>query len=220
MSELRILLAEDHNLVRAGLRSLLESFDDMKVVGEASNGNEALQQIEELQPDIVLMDVAMPDLNGIEATRRAARAHSRTRVVMLSMHGAHEYVRQALLAGAAGYVLKSAESGELETAVRAVARGEHWLSPAISRIAIAAFVNDGSAPGDAAHSTGRLTARQREVLQLIAEGHSTKDIGRLLHVSVKTVESHRAQLMERLDIHDVAGLVLYAVRTGIVHPDK
>lgn len=220
MSELRIVLAEDHGLVRAGLRSLLETFPDMKVVGEASNGNEALVQIEKLQPDVVLMDVAMPDLNGIEATRRATRANKKTRVVMLSVHGAHEYVRQALLAGAAGYVLKSADSTELETAVRTVARGERWLSPAISRIAIAAFVNEVGGRTETGNPSDRLTARQREVLQLIAEGHSTKEIARLLHVSVKTVESHRAQLMERLGIHDVAGLVLYAVRTGMVHPDK
>lgn len=220
MSELRIVLAEDHTLVREGLRSLIETFADVKVVGEAANGNEAVRQIEELQPDVVLMDVAMPDLNGIEATRRASRAHKRTRVVILSMHGAHEYVREALLAGAAGYVLKSADSGELETALRAVARGERWLSPAISHIAISAFLNEAGSRPDAAGAGGRLTGRQREVLQLIAEGHSTKDIARLLSVSVKTVESHRAQLMDRLDIHDVAGLVLYAVRTGMVHPDK
>jgi DNA-binding NarL/FixJ family response regulator len=209
---LRILLAEDHAMVRAGLRSLLESIAEMEVVGEAANGNEALQQITGLRPDVVLMDVSMPELNGIEATRRAVQAHRRTRVVMLSMHADAEYVCQALVAGASGYLLKNSEPGELEMALRAAARGDIWLSPAISHV-IPNLVRK-FAP--ARRPLEKLTSRQREVLQLIAEGNTTKEIAQRLRLSVKTIETHRADLMERLEIHDVASLVRYAVRVGII----
>jgi DNA-binding NarL/FixJ family response regulator len=209
---LRILLAEDHAMVRAGLRSLLESIAEMEVVGEAANGNEALQQITGLRPDVVLMDVSMPELNGIEATRRAVQAHGRTRVVMLSMHADAEYVCQALVAGASGYLLKNSEPGELEMALRAAARGDIWLSPAISHV-IPNLVRK-FAP--ARRPLEKLTSRQREVLQLIAEGNTTKEIAQRLRLSVKTIETHRADLMERLEIHDVASLVRYAVRVGII----
>jgi DNA-binding NarL/FixJ family response regulator len=201
-------------MVRAGLRSLLESINELEVVGEASNGNDALQMIARLHPDVVLMDISMPELNGIEATRRAVQAHARTRVVMLSMHADAEYVRQALVAGAAGYLLKNSEPGELEMALRAAARGEIWLSPAISHV-IPTLVRE-VAP--ARRSLEKLTSRQREVLQLIAEGNTTKEIAQHLRLSVKTIETHRTDLMERLGIHDVASLVRYAVRVGIIEP--
>lgn len=220
MKQLRVLLAEDHVLVRAGLRLLLQTFPAVEVVGEASNGHDAVRQIQELRPDVALMDIGMPDLNGIEATRRAARAHKATRVVILSVHGAAEYVRQALVAGAAGYVLKSADIGELEAALRAVAEGNRWLSPALSNIAISAFVNESASRTAIPSAVAQLTPRQSEVLQLIAEGNSTREIGRLLKVTIKTVESHRAQLMDRLNIHEVAGLVLYAVRAGLVQAEQ
>jgi DNA-binding NarL/FixJ family response regulator len=213
---LRILLAEDHRLVRAGLRALLESGPGFEVVGEAASGHEALPLIAQLHPDVVLMDISMPGLNGLEATRRVVHAHPRTRVVMLSMHADEEYVRQALLAGAAGYLLKDAETGELEVALRAVVRGDLWLSPAISRTLLPELLTERAARTPAHRSLDRLTSRQREILQLIAEGTTTKQIAQRLRVSVKTVETHRANLMERLEIHDVPGLVRFAIRVGIV----
>jgi DNA-binding NarL/FixJ family response regulator len=215
VTRLRVLLAEDHALVRAGLRSLLESIPETEVVGEAANGSDALRLIAQVRPDVVLMDISMPGLNGIEATRRATQAHPRTRVVMLSMHADEEYVCQALAAGAAGYLLKNSEPGELEMALRAVARGDVWLSPAVSRVLPAMMRKFlGSVP--ARRSVEKLTSRQREVLQLIAEGNSTKRIAQRLCLGVKTIETHRANLMDRLEIHDVAGLVRYAVRVGVI----
>jgi DNA-binding NarL/FixJ family response regulator len=215
VTRLRIVVAEDHALVRAGLRSLLESIPWLDVVGEAANGNDALLLIAQLRPDMVLMDISMPGLNGLEATRRATKAHERTRVVMLSMHADEEYVRQALLAGATGYLLKNSERSELEMALRAAARGDLWLSPAISRAVIPTLMRKFAASA-ARSPLERLTSRQREVLQLVAEGNTTKAIAQRLRLSVKTVETHRANLMERLEIHDLAGLVRFAIRVGII----
>jgi DNA-binding NarL/FixJ family response regulator len=213
MGALRVLIADDHALARAGLRLLLECLPDVHVVGEAGDGHEGLRLIAERRPDLALVDVSMPRLNGIEMTIRAAKAYPRLRVLVLSMHADEEYVRQALRAGAAGYLLKNADRHELELAVRAAARGDTWLSPGISRSIAAAFVR-AEQPG--AGPFQRLTARQREILQLIAEGHSTKDIAHHLGVSVKTVETHRAQLMERLGVRGVPGLVRYAISVGLV----
>jgi DNA-binding NarL/FixJ family response regulator len=212
---LRVLIADDHSLVRAGIRSLLESLDGVQVVGEAADGSEALRLIGEQAPDLALLDISMPGLNGLEATARATKEHPQTRVIVLSMHADDEYVYRAFRAGAIGYLLKNADRGELELAVRAAARGEAWLSPAISRKVIAAFA-DGRWTKDPVEV---LTPRQREILQLVAEGHSTKDIAYRLNLSVKTVESHRGQLMDRLGIHDVSGLVRYAIRLGIVRAE-
>jgi DNA-binding NarL/FixJ family response regulator len=216
VNRLRILLAEDHALVRAGLRSLLESIPGLDVVGEAANGHDALRLIAQLRPDLVLMDVSMPGLNGIEATRRAAKAHPGTRVVILSMHADEEYVRQALTAGAAGYLLKNSERGELEIALRAAAGGGVWLSPAVSRTVLPTLMRELEAAAPGRTSLEKLTSRQREVLQLVAEGNTTKQIAQRLRLSVKTIESHRTNLMERLEIHDLAGLVRYAIRVGII----
>jgi DNA-binding NarL/FixJ family response regulator len=214
---LRTLLADDHSLVRAGLRSLLEEMADVEVVGEAADGLEALRLIGELKPDVAFFDISMPGMNGLEAAARAASEHPRTRVIILSMHVDDEYVRRALVAGAAGYLLKNSDRSELEMALRAVARGESWLAPEVSSRVVAAYTR-----GDKPAASGTLellTRRQREVLQLIAEGLSTKEIASRLDLSVKTVETHRAELMERLDIHGVAGLVRYAIRVGIVRPE-
>jgi DNA-binding NarL/FixJ family response regulator len=212
VSALRILLADDHALVRAGIRALLESLDGVEVVGEASDGQEALRLIGEQHPDLALLDISMPRLNGLEAAARIAKEYPRTRVIVLSMHADDEYVYRAFRARAAGYLLKNADRSELELAVRAVARGDAWLSPAVSKKVIAAF-SHGERIEDPAEV---LTPRQREILQLVAEGQSTKEIAQRLNLSVKTVESHRSQLMERLGIHDVPGLVRYAIRLGIV----
>ena len=211
----RVVLAEDHALVRAGFRALLGRLPDMEVVGEASNGHEALRLIADLHPDLALVDISMPELNGLETTARVTKEHPTTRVVILSMHADEEYVRQALASGASGYLLKNASEGELELALRAVMRGDPWLSPGVSKPLVSAFAR---ASESARSPFELLTPRQREVLQLIAEGHSTKDVARRLGISVKTVETHRAQLMERLEIGSLQGLVRYAIRMRIIEP--
>jgi DNA-binding NarL/FixJ family response regulator len=231
MTPIRILLAEDHALVRAGFRSLLHSFSGVEVVGEANDGREALRLIEVLRPNIVLMDIMMPGLNGLEATARVSKEFPTVRVIILSMNAAEEYVLHAMRAGASGYLLKDGSITELEEAIRAVARGEKFLSSAVSKYVIAGYVqrtseqSAGANAGGPAHSGSpltmeKLTPRQREILQLIAEGNTTKEIAKKLEISVKTVETHRTQLMERLDIHDIAGLVRYSIRVGLVEVGK
>src|SRR5207253_7853664 len=212
---IRVLLADDHALVRAGIRSLLGAMAEVAVVGEASSGEEALALAQREQPDVVLMDIAMKGITGLEAAALMRERSPSVRVVILAMHSGEEYVRQALRAGAAGYLLKDAATGELELALRSVMRGESWLSPAVSRQVVEGYVQ--RVGGDAAPEL--LTARQREVLKLVAGGKSTKEIAFGLNLSVKTVETHRAQIMERLGIRDVAGLVRYALRTGLIPPE-
>jgi DNA-binding NarL/FixJ family response regulator len=217
MDTIRLLLADDHRLMRAGLRALLQSLAHVQVVAEAGNGYEALQFAEQHQPDIVIMDIGMEGLNGLEATARMAKLTPAPRVIVLSMHANEEYVRRALQAGAAGYLLKGAEPAELEFAIQAVMRGETYLTPAVSKQVVQDYLQGGAAKPDPLRD---LTPRQREVLQLIAEGQSTKEIAYKLSLSVKTVEAHRGELMNRLAIHDVAGLVRFAIRTGLVTPDS
>ena len=209
---IRVVLADDHALVRAGMRSLLGGMAQVEVVGEAASGEEALVLAERERPDVVLMDIAMKGITGLEAAARIRDQHPGVRVIILSMHAGEEYVLQALRAGAIGYLLKDAATGELELALRSVMRGESWFSPAVSRQVVEGYVQrvGGEPVADA------LTARQREVLKLVAGGKSTKEIAFDLNLSVKTVETHRAQIMERLGIRDVAGLVRYALKTGLV----
>jgi DNA-binding NarL/FixJ family response regulator len=212
---IRVLLVDDHALVRAGIRSLLSGMADVTVVGEAASGEDGLVLAERERPDVVLMDIAMKGITGLEAAARLRDRLPEVRVIILSMHSGEEYVLQALRAGAAGYLLKDAATGELELALRSVIRGESWLSPAVSRQVVEGYVQRvGGEPG-----TDVLTARQREVLALVAAGKSTKEIAFTLNLSVKTIETHRAQIMERLGIRDVPGLVRYALRTGLVPPD-
>src|SRR4030067_346794 len=217
MKPIRVLLADDHTLVRAGIRSLLENMEGIEVIAEAGDGREALRLVRTHRPDVVLMDIAMPGLNGLEAAARIAKKFPNVRVIILSMHVNEEYVLQALRAGAAGYMVKGADAAELEIAIRAVARGETYLSPMVSKHVVTDYIQRISGETSPLEL---LTQRQREVLQLIAEGYSTKKIARTLKISVKTVETHRMQLMERLDIHDIAGLVRYAIRVGLVKPDQ
>jgi DNA-binding NarL/FixJ family response regulator len=217
MDKIRVLIADDHTLVRAGIRALLQGLEGVEVVAEAGDGREALTLVETHRPDVLLTDIAMPHLNGLELAARVAQELAQTRVIMLSMHASEEYASRALQAGAAGYLLKDSGLAELEIAVRAVARGETYLSPAVSKHVIADYLRrTGGLPTE----LDRLTPRQREVLRLIAEGETTKAIARKLGVSAKTAETHRAQLMERLEIHDVAGLVRYAIRVGLVQADR
>ncbi len=216
MTQTRVLLADDHTLVRAGLRKLLESIPLVEVVGEASDGLAVVEMAEQLRPQLILMDIAMPGLNGLESTARITRTCPDVRVMILSMHQNEEYVRQALRHGAVAYLLKDAAPTELELAIAAVLRGETYLSPAVSRGVVSDYVQrlrSDDVPG------AQLTPRQREVLQLVAEGLSSKEVARRLNVAVKTVESHRSQLMKQLDIHEVAGLVRYAVRAGLISSD-
>lgn len=224
MTSIRVILVDDHELVRAGIRALLQNIPGVEVVGEASDGEAALRLVGAMTPDIALLDIAMPGLNGLETAARITRAYSTVRVIMLSMHADEEYVLQALRAGATGYLLKGARRPELELAVIAVAQGETYLSPAASKHVVGDFVQRATGVGEpkdvALPASERLTPRQREILQLIAQGQTTKEIARGLNLSVKTVEMHRSQLMDRLDIHDVAGLVRYAIRTGLVSFDE
>jgi DNA-binding NarL/FixJ family response regulator len=217
MKPIRILLVDDHTLVRAGIHSLLNNIAGIEVIAEASDGRQALSLVRTHRPDVVLMDIAMPGLNGLEATARIAKKFPQVRVIILSMHVSEEYILQALRAGTSGYMVKGADSTELEIAIKAVTRGETYLSPGVSKHVIADYIRRIS--GEAT-SVELLTSRQREILQLIAEGNSTKMIARTLRISVKTVETHRMQLMERLEIHDIAGLVRYAIRVGLVKLDQ
>lgn len=216
MNTTRILLADDHTLLRAGIRSLLEKMPGVEVIAEAADGREALDLIKTHQPNMVLMDIAMKGLNGLDATARIAREFPNVRVIILSMHANEEYVLQTLRAGASGYLLKDAATAELELAIQAVARRDTYLSPAISRRVIEDYLGRTSGVKGPAEN---LTPRQREILQLIAEGRSTKEIAFVLKLSVKTVDTHRAQLMDRLGVHDVPGLVRQAMRMGLVPPE-
>jgi DNA-binding NarL/FixJ family response regulator len=216
MKPIRVLLADDHALIRAGLRALLHDIAGIEVVAEASDGAEALALIAVNRPDIVLMDISMGRMNGLEATARAVEQFPGLRVIVLSMHDTEEYVCHALRAGAAGYLLKDTGAVELELALRSVSEGGTYLSPAVSRHLVSDYVRRTGGSGTPA----LLTPRQREVLRLIAEGHTTKQIARLLRISVKTVETHRAQLMGRLGIHEIAGLVRYAIREGVVTAEE
>jgi DNA-binding NarL/FixJ family response regulator len=213
-----VLLADDHTLVRAGLRALLEGLPEVSTVLEASDGRAALETIAAHHPAVVLMDIAMPGLNGLEATALISRDHPGTRTIVLSMHGTDAYVLQALRAGAAGYLLKDAAVAELPLALRAVLRGEIYISSAVSRVVVSGFLAGMAGPDAPGKSpVDALSARQREILQLVAEGRSIKEIAFALKLSVKTVETHRRQVMERLQIFDVPGLVRFALRHGIVH---
>ena len=213
MESITILLADDHTLVRAGIRALVEKFPTVTVVGEVKDGRDALRSVRQHKPNVVLMDIAMPGLNGLEATARIAREFPAVRVIILSMYANEEYVREAIRAGAAGYLVKRGAAAELEHAIKTVANGEKYFSPLVS--ARVTKDRSGHLSADRA-SIDRLTPRQREILQLIAERHTTKDIAGILNISIKTVETHRAQLMGRLGIHDVPGLVRFAIRAGLV----
>ncbi|HSS18738.1 MAG TPA: response regulator transcription factor [Pyrinomonadaceae bacterium] len=214
MKTVEVLLADDHALVRAGIRALLERIDQVKVVGEAGNGQQALDLIKELAPDVVLLDLTMPGLSGFEVLKETSEHFPDVNMIVLSVHDSEEYAFHALRSGAVGYLPKSAASTELETAIHKVLRGEKYLSPSIAPEAALEFSH---AISDVATE---LTPRQVEVLTLISTGSSTRSIASTLNISVKTVETHRAQLMERLNIHDVAGLVRYAIKKGLVKIDE
>jgi DNA-binding NarL/FixJ family response regulator len=211
MSPLRLLLADDHTLVRAGLRALLDGMDGVSVVAEADNGEQAVALALEHAPDVALLDITMPGINGLQAAERILAQLPQTRVIILSMHAAEEYVNRALALGVAGYLLKDAATLELKAALDAVAAGRSYLSPRLASQLLESRARNGEGGQKPA-----LTARQIEVLRQIAQGRSVKEIAYELQISAKTVETYRAQLMERLDLHDIASLVRYAIRTGLI----
>jgi two-component system, NarL family, response regulator NreC len=210
MRRIRILLADDHAVVRQGFKMILGAQPDMEIVGEAANGREAVELAEQLKPDIVVMDVAMPELNGIEATRRLVGALPHARVIALSMHKDSVYVREILRAGARGYLLKDSGAEDLVRAIRAVAGGESWLSPAVSNAVLDDYRRHVTNPIDL------LTSREREVLQMLAEGKTNKEVAVVLNLSVYTVDAHRGRIMEKLNLHSINELVRFAVRNGMI----
>jgi two-component system response regulator NreC len=214
----RVLLAEDHTIVRKGLRSLLDGEAGIEVIGEAEDGREAVEKVQQLLPDVVLMDIAMPGLNGLEATRQIKKRFPEVQVLILTMHANEEYIFQILRAGASGYVVKQAAPTELISAIWAAYRGDSFLSPSISKTIIQEYIRQAEAMAEK-DSYDKLTNREREVLQLIAEGRSNREIAGLLHISVKTVETHRANLMDKLDIHSTAELTQYAIQKGMISTD-
>jgi len=216
MDKTRVLLAEDHTIVRKGLRSLLDKETGIKVVEEAEDGREAILKTEELHPDVVVMDIAMPGLNGLEATRQIKKRFPDIKIIILTMHANEEYILQSLKAGASGYLVKKAAPVELISAINAVHKGNSFLSPSISRMVIDEYIRRSKEISEGEEGFEQLTVREREVLQLIAEGRKTREIAELLYISIKTVETHRAHIMNKLDIHSTAELTRYAIRKGII----
>jgi len=210
MKRIRILLADDHAVVRQGFKMILAEQSDMEIVGEAGNGRQAIELAEQLRPDVVVMDVAMPELNGIEATRRLGSSTPHTRVLALSMHKDSVYVREILRAGARGYLLKDSMAADLVSAVRAIASGEGYISPAVSNAVLDDYRRHVTNPIDL------LTSREREVLQMLAEGKTNKEIAGVLNLSVYTVDAHRGRIMEKLNLHSINELVRFAVRNGLI----
>ncbi|HEX2662706.1 MAG TPA: response regulator transcription factor [Candidatus Acidoferrum sp.] len=215
MKKIRILLADDHKLMRSGLRLLIEQQPDLTVVGEAADGREAVALAGSLRPDVAVMDISMPNLNGIEAAHQITQSHAELAVIVLSMHPDESYVLRALKAGAKGYLLKDSAESDLITAVRAVARGKSFFSPAVSKVLLDDYIRKLKRSG-AEDAYDLLTPREREVLQLVAEGKSNKEVANLLNLSVYTVETHRANIMQKLNLKGVPELTLYAVRKGII----
>jgi DNA-binding NarL/FixJ family response regulator len=217
MNPISVVLADDHGLVRAGIRQLLAEVNRVEVVAETGDGREVIKLVKEHQPRIVLLDIGMPGLNGLEVAARLSKEYPGTAVIMLSMHSNEEYVLRALRAGASGYLLKDAATSELELAIQSVIHGKTYLSPQISRTLVQEYLDNSAA---ARSPLERLTVRQREILQLVAEGHTTREIADMLNVSVKTVESHRSAVMERTRRKDVAGLTRFAIQTGLIQADN
>lgn len=211
---LNVFIVEDHTLVRSGIRALLQAAPNLNVIGEASNGRDAVERIQKLQPDLVLMDVAMSELNGIDAARQIHNALPNTRIIMLSMHEDRQYVFESLKAGAMGYVLKSAAFQDLISAIDTVMSNRNYISPGLSDVVMNDYIRRAQGE-EQATELGRLSGREREVLQLIAEGKSSAEVGALLHISVRTVDTHRHNIMTKLEIHSIAGLTKFAIRHGL-----
>ncbi len=216
MSKTRVLLADDHTIVRQGLRALLDSQEDIEVVGEAEDGRQAIENVKQLVPDIVVMDITMPSLNGIEATRQIKKLNPEIKVLVLTVHINEEYIYQVFQAGASGYLLKESAVSDLVSAINVAKKGEIFLSPSISKIIVKDYMKHAEGESGGFNSLNLLTGREREILQLIAEGRTNKETAHLLKLSVKTVDVHRAHLMGKLNIHDVTGLVKYSIKKGLI----
>jgi two-component system, NarL family, response regulator NreC len=212
---IRILLADDHTILRAGLKMMLNAQPDMEVIGEAQDGRQAIQEVQRLQPDIVLMDITMPDINGIEATRQIKRMQPDVRVLILTMHEHDEYIFQALRAGASGYILKEAADTELITALHIIQSGQFYLSPTAQSVMVGDYLQR-VRTGEEKDSYSSLTEREREILKLVAEGHTNNQIAERLVISPKTVDTHRTHIMDKLNLHSRAELVKYAMRRGLL----
>jgi DNA-binding NarL/FixJ family response regulator len=220
MNKIKVLLAEDHTIVRKGLRSLLDKEIGIEVIGEAEDGREAIRKAEELHPDVVVMDIAMPGLNGLEATRQIKKRFPGMKIIILTVHNNEEYVLETLRAGASGYLVKKAAPTDLISAIQAAYRGESFLSPSISRTVIDEYLRKTEKMSERDEIYGKLTDREREVLQLIAEGHTNRKISELLHVSIKTVETHRAHIKDKLNVSSTAELIQHAIRKGFLIKDS
>jgi two-component system response regulator NreC len=213
--KIRILLADDHTILRAGLKMMLNAQPDMEVIGEAQDGRQALHETQRLQPDVVLMDITMPDMNGIEATKQIKRAHPEVKILILTMHEHDEYIFQALRAGASGYMLKEAADTELITALHVVQSGQFYLSPAAQSVMVGDYLQR-VRTGEEKDSYSSLTEREREILKLVAEGYTNNQIAERLVISPKTVDTHRTHIMDKLNLHSRAELVKYAMRRGLL----
>ncbi|MCB0154232.1 MAG: response regulator transcription factor [Anaerolineae bacterium] len=218
MPKIKVLLAEDHTIVRKGITSLLAAEADIEVVGEAEDGQEAVEKVEQLSPDVVLMDNTMPVLNGLEATRQIKKRFPEVKVLVLTMHTTEEYIQQFLQAGASGYLIKKTAPKELVTAIHAVYDGDSYLSPSISTMIIEGYLHQATTTSEDSYE--KLTDRERQVLQMITEGASNREIAERLHLSIKTVNNHRMNLMDKLNIHNTAKLVKYAIRKGMISLDE
>ena len=216
MPSLKVLIADDHEIVRRGLRSLLEAEHDCEVVGEAADGREAVQMAADLKPDVVILDIGMPALNGLEATRQILKARPETKILILTMHEADAVIRDVLDAGASGYLLKTDAGRDLAAAVEALRGNKTFFTSRVSQMILAGFLNGDARPSDSAAGAIRLTPRQREIVQLLAEGKSSKEVAAVLNLSVKTAETHRANIMRKLDCHSVSEVVRYAIRNNII----
>ncbi len=214
---LRLLLVDDHALIREGLRAVLESNGEMKVVGEGTGGLEAIEAFRQLRPDVALLDIGMPGIDGLAACKRIRAEHPEARILILTVHAEEQFFFEALRAGASGYVLKRSTAEDLRRAIRTVAQGRTWLSPELAGSLVEDFVSRARA-GEGDQALGALSAREREVLKLVAEGHTNAAIAKLLSISAKTVQTHRAHAMEKLGLHERTGLVRYAIRTGLIEP--
>ena len=219
MDNIKVLLAEDHTIVRKGIRSLLDKESGIKVIGEAEDGRDAIKKTEALQPDVVVMDIGMPGLNGLEATRQLKKRFPEMKFIILTVHANEEYVLQTLRAGASGYLVKKAAPSELISAIQAVYKGDSFLSPSISRTVIDEYIRQAEQMSEGEEIHEKLTSREREVFQLIIEGHKNREIANLLHVSIKTVETHKAHIMDKLNVHSTAKLIRYAMDKDLIIKD-
>jgi len=218
LAQIRIIIADDHEIMRKGLRSLLETRPEWQVIAEASTGREAVEKAKDLMPNVAVLDIGMPELNGLEATRHIVRESPQTQVLILTMHESEQMVRDVLDAGARGYVLKSDAARDLVNAVDALSQHRTFFSSRISDILLQAYLHGPERPIQPQPARGRLTAREREIVQLLAEGKSNKEVATALNISVKTAETHRTNIMNKLDLHSISELVRYAVRNNIVEP--